>query len=467
MAPIGPVNTAAAAKRPDHPMGRKMSSTIPANAHTTMPCIDHNRSCAVRLPTIQNTAASTHMPNSSSDTTLSGPSRRSSSVVVSPSYSTTAPRRYPRTLGPVASPEPVLPDYGGACIANVYAALRQRQAPPAWLPGPAANAAQVVLLVLDGLGWLQLGERGALAPTLAAMEGGPITSVVPTTTATALTSITTGCPPSAHEVLGYRVRVGTSDVLNVLRWRTAAGDARQLVDPTSFQSCPAFEGAAAPVVTRAEFEATGFTVAHLSGASLHGWRVPSSLPVEVGRLLREGHPFVNAYYDGIDKVAHERGFGPFFDAEVKAADALVADVAEALPRGAVLVVTSDHGQVEVGDRTLALPAAVLNQSVLVSGEGRFRWLHARPGCRDRLATAAEEAFGDVAWVRTVDELDDERWFGGRLAPTGRARLGDVALIARDLVAFADPADPGELALRCRHGSVTAAEMLVPLLAVGA
>jgi len=142
-------------------------------------------------------------------------------------------------------------------------------------------------------------------------------------------------------------------------------------------------------------------------------------------------------------------------------------VAEVLPAGAALVVTSDHGQVEVGDASLALPAALLADSVLVSGEGRFRWLHARPGCRERLARSCEDAFGDVAWVRTVDELDDQRWFGGPLGPTARARLGDVALIAHRAVAFGDPGDPGELALRCRHGSVTAAEMLVPLLAVAA
>jgi hypothetical protein len=71
----------------------------------------------------------------------------------------------------------------------------------------------------------------------------------------------------------------------------------------------------------------------------------------------------------------------------------------------------------------------------------------------------------VAWVRTVDQLDEEGWFGGRLTAAGRDRLGDVALIAHRPVAFLDPADPGEARLRCRHGSVTSAEMWVPLLAV--
>ena len=87
--------------------------------------------------------------------------------------------------------EPTLPDYGGACIDQVVAAaLRTGRyggtAPaPAWLPAPAADAAQVVLLVLDGLGWAKLKERPGLAPTMNAMAGGPITTVAPSTTAAA------------------------------------------------------------------------------------------------------------------------------------------------------------------------------------------------------------------------------------------------------------------------------------------
>ena len=363
------------------------------------------------------------------------------------------------------APEPTLPDYRGGCIANLLAGLRRLDDPPPWMPAPATGAEQVVLLVLDGLGWEQLRDRAELAPTLCEMAGRAITSVVPTTTATALTSITTGAPPSAHGVVGYRVRVGARDVLNVLRWRTAAGDARQLVIPSEFQVLPVFDGAAPAVVTRAEFESTGFTLAHLGGTRQFGWRVASTLAVEVARLLRDGERFVYAYYDGVDKVAHERGFGPYFDAEVRAVDRLVGDVADALTPGSVLVVTADHGQVQVDEPSLPIPPDVLADAELVSGEGRFRWLHARPGCRDRLVKSTADAFGDVAWVRTADELEAAGWFGGPLTDASRHRLGDVAVIAHHLVAVADPADPGELSLRCRHGSVTPAELYVPLLAI--
>jgi len=103
---------------------------------------------------------------------------------------------------------------------------------PRWLPAVAVDTRQVVLFVLDGMGWEQLAARRPLAPTLSAMEGGPITTVAPSTTSTALTSITTGLPPGEHGIVGYRMAVH-GEVLNVLRWSTAAGTPTRACRPPS------------------------------------------------------------------------------------------------------------------------------------------------------------------------------------------------------------------------------------------
>ena len=171
-----------------------------------------------------------------------------------------------------------------------------------------------------------------------------------------------------------------------------------------------------------------------------------------------------AYYDGIDKIAHERGFGPFYDAELRAADAMVAQVLEQLPSGAVLLVTADHGQVEVGDRLVTPHHEVLSLTRHQSGEGRFRWLHARPGAATDLLAAAQQHHGDVAWVLSRAQMIDQGWFGPVVSPPVAARYGDVGLVTHAPVSFHDPADSGPYALVCRHGALTADEMLVPLLA---
>ena len=363
--------------------------------------------------------------------------------------------------------EPLIPDYDGACLSNVVPTLLEPPAErPAWLPAAAWDAPQVVLLAVDGLGWDQLQARTHLAPTLAGMEGGPISTVAPSTTATALSSLTLGCPPGEHGVVGYRINV-RGDVLNVLRWQTPAGDARSVIPPDVIQGRPAFRGHRPPIVTRAEFAGTGFTSAHLGDVRFNGYRVPSTLVTEVRNLVRAGERFVYAYYDGIDKVAHEYGLGDHYDAELVAIDRLVGDLRAVLPAGAVLVVTSDHGQVDVGDAIVPIHDDVMAHVELLSGEGRFRWLHARDGAVEELAAAARECHGARAWVRTRDEVIAEEWFGPKVSEAAAARFGDVVLAAIDPVAFEDPADTGPYRLQSRHGSLTAAEMRIPLLALGA
>jgi hypothetical protein len=366
--------------------------------------------------------------------------------------------------------EPLRPDYGGACLTEVVPtllrldALREADALPAWLPAPLARAAKVVLLVLDGLGARSLAEHRSATPVMSSLASTTMTSVAPTTTAAALTSLTTGRAPADHGVLGYRLRVG-GEVLSVLRWTTGAGDARAEIRPRAFQQVEPFLGRRVPVVSHAAFAGSGFSQAHLGAPDLYGWRVSSSIAVFVQRALAGGAPFVYAYYDGIDKVAHTEGLGECYEAELAAVDRLVEDLANRLPAGCGLAVTSDHGQVETDSPPLDLDPGLMEDVTGLSGEGRFRWLHVRDGAAERVAATARELYGGVAWVRTLAEIDDAGWFGRPLSDAFRRRVGDVALVARGAVSFADPADPGEVRLRSRHGSLTPAEELVPLLGV--
>ena len=365
----------------------------------------------------------------------------------------------------------VLPDYGAANLTGVVPGLMAAPADrPSWIPEEARTAEQVVLLVLDGLGWLQLQERGHLAPELTALRGGPITTVAPSTTACALTSLVVGAPPAAHGVVGYRVAVeGPTgpEVMNVLKWRTASGDARPFVDPYSFQALEPFGGHPVPVVSKAAFVGTGFTEAHQHGARQVGWYESSALAVDVRSQVESGERFIYAYYDGVDRTAHIYGFDAHYDAELTAVDRIVADVLDVLPPETALVVTADHGQVDVGSNLVELDAEVMSLTSLVSGEPRFRWLHTPTGSPaevEALADACRDRYGDRAWIATYDEIERDGWLGGPVKPEVRPRLGDVAVVPFEPIAVMEPGDAAESRLVCRHGSLTEAEMFVPLLA---
>lgn len=366
------------------------------------------------------------------------------------------------------APLPVVPDYAGGSVHRVVPALLGpadwARDLPVWMPRDLAAARQIVLLVLDGLGWDQLTERQAHAPTLMSMNGGPITTVAPTTTATALSSITTGLTPGEHGILGYRMCV-SGEVLNTLRWCVDGDDRRHILPPGDIQPHPGFLGQRVPVVGPYELQSSAFTEAHMQGCRSVGWRSASSIPVDVAELLRAGERFVYAYYAGVDKVAHERGLGEHYLSELRTADRLVGDICELLPPGAALLVTADHGQVHVGDRIEHPSPNLLGLVQRQSGEGRFRWLHARRGCTpEELATAAREEFGHLAWIVTRDQAVADGWFGPQVHSRFLGRLGDVALLPFEPVSFHDPDDSGPYELIARHGSLTSAEVRVPLLA---
>jgi hypothetical protein len=109
---------------------------------------------------------------------------------------------------------------------------------------------------------------------------------------------------------------------------------------------------------------------------------------------------------------------------------------------------------------------ILDSVDIMSGEARFRWLHAKDTSVRGVASLADVArdrYGREAWVLTRQEVEQQGWLGGVLDPEVRKRVGDVALVPFEPVAYLDR-DEGESRLCCRHGSLTADEMLIPLVA---
>jgi len=369
----------------------------------------------------------------------------------------------------------VAPAYDDGCVTGLVPALMQGDLVPggwpSWLPDEVLGARRTLLLVLDGLGWEQFRSRPGITPNLTGFAGGAITTVAPSTTAAALTSIATGEPPGRHGLVGYRIAVGApgrpahAEVLNALRWSTGDGDARLRHDPREFQPCELFGAQWPPVVTREAFSESGFTAAHLSDTRLMGYRDRSGLVTRAVEAFAGGEPFVYAYWDDIDRMAHEFGLADRYEEELASCDAMVGELAERLPAGTAIVVTADHGLVHVGGNLVHLPPSVTTLVDGQSGEARFRWLHSRPGAAADLLAACHQAFDPVGWVRSVDEVVSDGWLGPEVTAVARARLGDVAVLARDPVAFVDPAESTSIHLIGRHGSLTPDEMLVPVLAV--
>lgn len=333
---------------------------------------------------------------------------------------------------------------------------------------PAAD--RYVVMLVDGLGLDLLRDHGDLAPFLASL-GGPedVVAGVPSTTSVSLTSLATGLRPGAHGMAGYSCRIpGTSRFLNTLQW-----DGR--VDPEQWQPHPnvleqvAADGVAATVVNDARFRDSGLTRCTQRGVPFVGVGRPwDRLAAVVDAVEAGDRALVYAYESQVDHTGH--GAGVDSDAwrqAVAEVDRDVADLRAALPPDVVLLVTADHGMVDVpltGRVDLADRPELLEDVVLVAGEARLRHLHTRAGQEAAVADRWRDAFGERVEVRLRDDTED--WFGP-IDPAVRARFGDVVVAALDdFAVFHSDAFAVELKLRGFHGSITERERRIPVLVAG-
>jgi hypothetical protein len=376
---------------------------------------------------------------------------------------------------------PVLPAYGHRSLAEVLPALLTALGVPGASPLepaleiPPARAA--ALLLVDGLGSELLREHAADAPFLAGLpDAGPLTVGFPSSTSISLTSLGTGLPPGAHGMLGISFRAAPGELLETLRWRShgvaEAVDLRERMPPEEIQPWPTAlqraeaDGVGVTVVSKREFGGSGLTRAALRGGRFRGTYALGDLAAEViTALAGPGRRLCYGYHADLDGLGHLHGPGSLpWRLQLSQADRLAALIAEHLPPGAVLVVTGDHGMVEV-DRVIDadLDPQLRSGVELLGGDPRSRHVYVEPGAQDDVLAAWRAVIGDGAWIVPGEQAIAEGWFGpvdGRM----RDRIGDVVAAARGGTAVVrSVAEPMISGMPGQHGSMTTAEQLVPLL----
>jgi hypothetical protein len=376
--------------------------------------------------------------------------------------------------------ELVRPRYGGGSLADVLpSALAGLGVPgaadPLSLVGQLDGVRRVAVLLVDGLGWYQIPTAAPYAPLLADLTrrcGRPLTSGFPSTTPTSLVSLGTGAAPGAHGVLGFRVNVpGTDRVVTHIHWSDDPEPRRWQPVPTQLERAEA-AGVAVTVVSRPEYAGSGLTLAANRGGTYRGAAYPDALAAEMLAALSagDGPTLVYGYHPDLDKHGHLTGVDSSpWRAAASDVDGLLAGLVDQLPSDAALLVTGDHGQLNVPpdqrfdlDTDPRLRAGVR----VVAGEPRVRYLHVAAGAVPDVVAAWATVLGEAAWVATRAEAVAAGWFG----PVPEAhlqRVGDVVVVCQGSYAvLASKTDnPVEASLVAYHGSWTAAEMTIPLLVI--
>lgn len=373
--------------------------------------------------------------------------------------------------------EPLLPRYGTRSLGEVVPSILTALGVPGYanlLDVPPARAA--CLLLIDGLGAELLATHAVDAPFLASLATGtePLTAGFPATTATSIASLGTGLPAGQHGLTGYTFAVPGAGVLNALTWCSHADgepvDLRERAVPEQLQphdtalARAAAAGLDVQVVAPPAQHESGLSRAALRGGSFRAVHALGDLAAAV--LATTG--FCYAYHGDLDHVGHLYGPGSLpWRLQLSHVDRLVAAIAERLPGGTLLAVVADHGMVTVTDPVDADAEPALSGGVRVlAGDPRARHVHAVPGAAPDVQAAWSEVLGSRAWVVSREEAVTAGWFGPVASPVAE-RIGDVVVAARGGTGvLRRVAEPRESALVGHHGSLTAAEQLVPFLLAG-
>ncbi|MEU8261296.1 nucleotide pyrophosphatase/phosphodiesterase family protein [Micromonospora sp. NPDC048999] len=383
--------------------------------------------------------------------------------------------------GPAVGPlDQVAPRYGGGSLADILPSALAALGVPGAVDllglGPRlAGVRRIAVLLVDGLGWYQIPTAAPYAPTLAglaATAGTVLTSGFPSTTPTSLVSLGTGTPSGAHGVLGFKVRVPDTDrVLSHIEWAGDPEPLRWQPVPTWYERARA-AGVAVTVVSRPEYGGSGLTLAANRGGDYRGAAGVDALAGQMLTALAAGAgpTLVSGYHPDLDRHGHLSGVDsvPWRLAAAEV-DRLLARLVDGLPPDAALLVTADHGQLNVPDEhriDLDTDPRLRAGVRVVAGEPRVRYLHVEPGATADVVAAWSAVLDGAARVTTRDEAVATGWFGP-VPEEHLRRIGDVVVVCRGTYAVVATRSetPIESRLVAYHGADTAAEMTIPLLVV--
>lgn len=343
-------------------------------------------------------------------------------------------------------------------------------ADPLGLAATLDGVRRVAVLLVDGLGADLLRAHPDQAPVLTALDSpaGVLSAPCPSTTPVSLTTLGTGLPPGSHGVLGFVTDVpGEDRALNHVQWGDDPDPDTWQAQPTVFQQAAA-AGVSCTAVGPHAYAGSGLTRAAYRGADYTPAVGPGDLVAVVLSSLRSGdRALTYGYHAELDLTGHVRGVdSASWRNQLAIVDRMVEQLVDGLPDDAALLVTADHGMLDVGDHTrfdVEDEPALLEGVRLLAGEPRARYVHARPGAEADVLATWQGVLAHRAWVVGRDEAIASGVFGP-VDDALAARLGDVVALARGGWALtATVSEPFPSRLAAYHGSLTATELAIPLL----
>jgi predicted AlkP superfamily pyrophosphatase or phosphodiesterase len=406
----------------------------------------------------------------------------------------------------VFPPESFVPDYRGYCLSNVpptiFSVFGLADGGRA-LPRDALGATEtsgtenVVLLVLDGLGyreWRNHGDSGFIGALSRKGSVRPISTVFPSTTAAALTTLSTGLTPQEHGLPEWYVYMKeVSEVIVTLPFARAGEPGRDTLvgymDPRAlFDGATTFErlkasGVESTSLTNRALAHTAYSEVSRRGSRVETYISASDLSVNLRKLVEraKGKNFFYVYWSFIDTIEH--AYGPNTDvAAIEASlisralqEGFLSKLSHNAAKKTLVIMTADHGQVNVdpektvylnrfGKLVKALAMGPSGKRIPPWGSARDSFVSVDESRTDEMKMYLTRKLEGIASVLKTSEAIKQGLFGIN-QPTRkfRRRVGNLMILphANNTVWYRYRKGDS-LDLRGHHGGLSRDEMTIPL-----
>jgi len=354
----------------------------------------------------------------------------------------------------------------------------------------------VILLLLDALSlnrfvnWLEAGISPIWGELSKQGVFVPLTSITPSTTAAALTSLWTGRSAKEHGIVGYEMwlkeygMVVNSILHSPMSFKGDAGSlARAGFNPENFVKSTrigshlAEHDIAVYAFQHHSIADSGLSKMLLKNVKIQPFHTHSDLWVNTRGILEDKsdrQKYIWIYWGELDYMAHNYGpddertideFTRFSSAFEKL---LLNQLSLTARKDTLLILLADHGQIRSQpDGNFDLhnhPSLVRRLHIMPTGENRLMSLFIRPGQREAVREYFEHTWPNQFTLYEPSNAVENGLFGpGEPHPHLYDRLGDLIVMAKgeSYLWWSRKVDH----LYGRHGGLSADEMLVPFLAV--
>ena len=329
----------------------------------------------------------------------------------------------------------------------------------------------VCVILIDGLGSHNLKSSGAHAGFLNSRTSLPASCYFPATTATSIVSFSTGVPPWENRFIGYQIfERKTQTKRNLLTgWESSRSafefQTIQTISEKAIENSVEFH-----TVAPAAYQDSGFTAATMRGSEFHGTKSLAERFEITKKLLADPkQKLVYLYIPELDQLAHAKGWqSQSWLSKLEDVDGEISGIALNLNKNSALLVTADHGVIDVTQANhLYIDQHIEKDELLdVGGDTRALYLYlSDPSETSKQVEKLQLALGESCYVIKPEALIEAGYWSQGM---DRDSVPDILILAKKEFALyhRDFAKKKSLEMIGHHGSITQQEMGIPLISIG-